>query len=88
MFRRTLPRFCVLILFGLACCFFLPVMRAAQTPNWSQIRCGMKAADVIQAVGEPLLKTGGKVYQTWIYDRAGEILLANGVVVAITRPRS
>lgn len=47
----------------------------------------MSAADVVQAVGEPLFKTVGKVYQTWIYDRAGEILLANGVVVAITRPK-
>jgi hypothetical protein len=83
-----LPRFCALILLGLVWGFGVREMLASQTPNWGQIHAGMKAADVIQAVGEPLFKTGGRLYQTWIYDHAGEILLADGVVVAVTRPKS
>ena len=87
MLRRLHPRFCGLILLGLAW-LALGSEALATTANWLQVRVGMKAAEVVQAVGEPLFKTSGKVYQTWIYDRAGEIVVADGVVVAVTPPKA
>lgn len=87
MARRMPPRFCALILLGLAWCFIVPLAQGAQILKWDQIRRGMNVAAVVQAVGAPLFKTGGKVYQTWIYDRSGEILIAHGVVIAVSTPK-
>ena len=71
--------------FGLA--LLLAVQSAGADPaGWGRLHPGLDEAAVLAALGPPLVRTAGRGFTTFVYDRGGEVLLRRGVVVAWTKP--
>lgn len=53
--------------------------------NWSQLKLGMSVEETIAALGTPLMRTAGRGFETWTYDKGGDVLIY-GSLVAWTAP--
>lgn len=69
----------------LFCCLLLPVLRA----EWKDLREGMAAGPVVEAVGQPLIRMRARqgLFETWSYDLGGEVRFVRGRVVSWQAPR-
>jgi hypothetical protein len=48
--------------------------------EWSQMKLGMTPEETVALLGQPLLSTKGRGFETWIYDHGAEILLYDTVI--------
>lgn len=53
--------------------------------NWSQLKLGMSVEETIAALGTPLMRTAGRGFETWTYDKGGDVLIY-GSLIAWTAP--
>jgi hypothetical protein len=54
--------------------------------GWAQLKAGMSYAEAVTALGQPLLRSKGREFELWIYDRGAEVVYFRGTVVAWTAP--
>ena len=59
--------------------------RAAE--NWNDLKLGMSAEETLAALGQPLIRTAGRGFETWTYDKGGDVLIY-GSVIGWTAPAS
>jgi hypothetical protein len=59
---------------------------AAPMP-WAQLKIGMAGEEIIALLGEPLMRSAGRGFQTWTYDDGAEVLVC-GLVMGWTMPNS
>ena len=55
--------------------------------NWGQLKLGMSVEQTIAALGQPLLRTAGRGFETWTYDKGGDVLIY-GSLIGWTAPAS
>ena len=65
---------------GLLLCGPLP---AAE--SWTKMKLGMSAEQTVTLLGDPVLRSRGRGFETWTYDNGAEVLL-HGTVVGWTAP--
>lgn len=58
---------------------------SAEAPPWEQLKVGMTADQVITLLGDPVLRSKGRGFETWTYDDGAEVLVY-GLVVGWTAP--
>src|SRR5450432_1350905 len=63
---------------------FQPAL-AGGADRWAQIKAGMSSADTVKMLGEPLVRSQGKGFELWIYDRGAEVVFY-GDIIAWTAP--
>lgn len=56
----------------------VPGLRAGEA--WSQLKLGMTADETRTKLGNPMLRTSGKGFETWIYDRGAEAVLYGSLI--------
>lgn len=54
--------------------------------DWGAIKAGLTRVETLAAVGEPLMRSAGREFELWIYDRGAEIVCFRGRIVAWTAP--
>jgi len=54
--------------------------------GWTQLKAGMNYKETVAALGQPLLRSKGREFELWIYDRGAEVVCFRGSVVAWTAP--
>ncbi len=54
--------------------------------GWPQIKAGMNSGETVAALGQPLVRSKGREFELWIYDRGAEVVWFRGSVVAWTAP--
>lgn len=59
---------------------------AKDESGWAQLKAGMNYAEAATALGQPLLRSKGREFELWIYDRGAEVVYFRGTVVAWTAP--
>lgn len=59
--------------------------RAAE--NWSQLKIGMSVEETLATLGQPLLRSTGRGFETWTYDKGGDVLVY-GSLIGWTAPAS
>jgi hypothetical protein len=62
------------------------LLPAAPVP-WAQVKVGMTGEEIITLLGDPLLRSKGRNFETWTYDEGAEVLVY-GLVVGWTAPAS
>lgn len=65
---------------------FFPLAGGA-AEKWSQLKIGMSADEALATLGPPLARSAGRGFQTWTYDKGGDVLIF-GTVVGWTAPVS
>lgn len=71
---------------ALICLLPLPSLTAAGGP-WTQLKLGMSAVQAANLLGDPVLRSAGRGFETWTYDDGAELVL-HGTVVGWTAPAS
>ena len=61
---------------------------ARDPDGWNQLKLGMTSPEALEALGDPLLKSVGRGFELWIYDRHAEVLFYGGVGIGWTTPKS
>ena len=57
------------------------------TENWGQLKLGMSVEETLAALGQPLIRTAGRGFETWTYDKGGDVLIY-GSLIGWTAPVS
>ena len=70
-----------LLAFGL-----LPLVGHA-AENWGNLKLGMSVEETLAALGQPLMRTSGRGFETWTYDKGGDVLIF-GSLIGWTAPAS
>lgn len=70
-------------------CLFL-IAPATVWAEWKDVRVGLKAEAVVQAVGEPLIRSRsrGGLYETWTFDHGGSVVFVRDRVSYCQEPRT
>lgn len=68
-------------------CLLLLFAGTVRAENWSQLTLGMSPDEARRILGEPILRSAGQGFETWIYDHQAEVVFY-GSVVGWTTPRS
>jgi hypothetical protein len=68
-------------------CLLLGVPLCAAPMPWTQLKVGMAADEIITLLGDPILRSVGRGFETWTYDDGAEVLIY-GLVVGWTTPAS
>ena len=55
-------------------------LAAQAAENWGRLKLGMSVEETIAALGQPLLRTAGRGFETWTYDKGGDVLLYGSVI--------
>ena len=61
-------------------------MSAAEAAGWAQMRPGMSSRETAAILGQPLLRSGAKGFELWIYSGGAEVVFHQGPVMAWTVP--
>lgn len=61
-------------------------MTAAEAAGWAQMRPGMSSRETAAILGQPLLRSGSKGFELWIYSGGAEVVFHQGPVMAWTAP--
>ncbi|MEO7413143.1 MAG: hypothetical protein ABIZ81_07285 [Opitutaceae bacterium] len=59
----------------------------AAVENWGQLKLGMTVEETLAALGQPLIRTRGRGFETWTYDKGGDVLMY-GSLIGWTAPLS
>jgi hypothetical protein len=59
---------------------------AAEMAGWAQMRPGMSTRETAAILGQPILRSGAKGFELWIYSGGAEVLFHQGPVRAWTAP--
>lgn len=69
-------------LLTLAACVCASALQAADKVDdrWTLLRLGMTADEALEVLGEPLLKSSGRGFEIWTFDKAGEAVFYGSLV--------
>lgn len=59
---------------------------AEPAEGWTRLKAGMASKEMAALLGAPLIKSGGRQFEVWIYDAGAEVVCFRGSVVAWTSP--
>jgi hypothetical protein len=62
------------------------VFAAELSPSWGKLCSGMSQREIATMLGQPLLRTGSRGFEVWIYNSGGEVLFFRGPLFAWTVP--
>jgi hypothetical protein len=66
--------------------FLLLASTVKAAPQWARLKVGMSADEIVQFVGEPLMRVKARGLERWIYDGCGEVVFFGGPVKFWTIP--
>jgi len=52
---------------------------------WTKLKVGMSADEIVSLLGDPVLRSKGRGFETWTYEHGAEVLIY-GLVVGWTTP--
>jgi len=67
--------------------FLLLAPLSAEPMPWAQLKVGMAAEEILSLLGDPVMRSKGRGFETWTYDDGAEVLIY-GLVVGWTMPAS
>lgn len=62
------------------------VFAAEPSPGWGKLCSGMSQREIVAMLGQPLLRTRSRGFETWTYNSGGEVLFFRGPLFAWTVP--
>jgi hypothetical protein len=71
---------------AIALLLLLPCSGSA-AENWEKLKLGMSVEETLAALGQPLIRTAGRGFETWTYDKGGDVLIY-GSLIGWTAPVS
>ena len=59
---------------------------AASSKAWSKVKADMTQDEIVELLGQPLIRNSNRGFEVWIYDSKAEVVFNQGPVIAWTIP--